>query len=237
MKLSIIIPCYNEKNTIEKIVNQLNSLKIKKQIILVDDKSNDGTTQLIKRISKKLDRVIFHKKNLGKGGAIKSAKKFINGDYVVIQDADLEYDPKNLITMFNLMIKKKYDVLYGSRVLGSNRYVNNENFTSLFRVFANHALTVFSNIVNKQKLTDAHTCYKMFKKEIFNKISLKENGFSFCPEINTKVSNLDIIIHEVPINYKGRSYQEGKKISFSDGIKALYTVIKYSSNKWKIKLL
>ncbi|MDC1177927.1 glycosyltransferase family 2 protein [Candidatus Pelagibacter sp.] len=231
MKLSIIIPCYNEKNTIEKIVNQLNSLKIKKQIILVDDKSNDGTTQLIKRISKKLDRVIFHKKNLGKGGAIKSAKKFINGDYVVIQDADLEYDPKNLITMFNLMIKKKYDVLYGSRVLGSNRYVNNENFTSLFRVFANHALTVFSNIVNKQKLTDAHTCYKMFKKEIFNKISLKENGFSFCPEINTKVSNLDIIIHEVPINYKGRSYQEGKKISFSDGIKALYTVIKYSSNK------
>ena len=231
MKLSIIIPCYNEKNTIEKIVNQLNSLKIKKQIILVDDKSNDGTTQLIKRISKKLDRVIFHKKNLGKGGAIKSAKKFINGDYVVIQDADLEYDPKNLITMFNLMIKKKYDVLYGSRVLGSNRYVNNENFTSLFRVFANHALTVFSNIVNKQKLTDAHTCYKMFKKEIFNKISLKENGFSFCPEINTKVSNLDIIIHEVPINYKGRSYQEGKKISFSDGIKALYTVIKYSSHK------
>ena len=227
MKLSIIIPCYNEKNTIEKIVNQLNSLKIKKQIILVDDKSNDGTTQLIKRISKKLDRVIFHKKNLGKGGAIKSAKKFINGDYVVIQDADLEYDPKNLITMFNLMIKKKYDVLYGSRVLGSNRYVNNENFTSLFRVFANHALTVFSNIVNKQKLTDAHTCYKMFKKEIFNKISLKENGFSFCPEINTKVSNLDIIIHEVPINYTGRSYDEGKKIVASDGIRAIVTIIKY----------
>ena len=237
MKLSIIIPCYNEKNTIEKIVNQLNSLNIKKQIILVDDNSNDGTTQLIKKISKKIDRIVFHKKNLGKGGAIKSAKKFINGDYVVIQDADLEYDPKNLITMFNLMIKKKYNVLYGSRVLGSNRYVNNENFTSLFRVFANHALTIFSNIVNKQKLTDAHTCYKMFKKKIFNKISLKENGFSFCPEINTKISNLDIIIHEVPINYKGRSYQEGKKISFSDGIKALCTIIKYTSNKWKIKLL
>ena len=231
MKLSIIIPCYNEKNTIEKIVNQLNSLNIKKQIILVDDNSNDGTTQLIKKISKKIDRIVFHKKNLGKGGAIKSAKKFINGDYVVIQDADLEYDPKNLITMFNLMIKKKYNVLYGSRVLGSNRYVNNENFTSLFRVFANHALTIFSNIVNKQKLTDAHTCYKMFKKKIFNKISLKENGFSFCPEINTKISNLDIIIHEVPINYKGRSYQEGKKISFSDGIKALCTIIKYTSNK------
>jgi len=231
MKLSIIIPCYNEKNTIEKIVIKLNSLKIKKQIILVDDNSNDGTTKIIENISKKLDKVIFHKKNLGKGSAIKSAKKFINGDYVVIQDADLEYDPKNLISMFNLMIDKKYDVLYGSRVLGGNRYINNQNFTSLFRVFANHVLTIFSNIVNKQKLTDAHTCYKMFKREIFNKIKLKENGFSFCPEITTKVSNLNISIHEVPINYKGRSYQEGKKISFCDGIKALYTVIKYSIRK------
>ena len=126
------------------------------------------------------------------------------------------------------MIDKKYEVLYGSRVLGGNRYINNQNFTSLFRVFANHVLTISSNIVNKQKLTDAHTCYKMFKREIFNKIKLKENGFSFCPEITTKVSNLNISIHEVPINYKGRSYEEGKKISFSDGIKALYTIIKYS---------
>ena len=169
MKLSIIIPCYNEKNTIEKIVIKLNSLKIKKQIILVDDNSNDGTTKIIENISKKLDKVIFHKKNLGKGSAIKSAKKFINGDYVVIQDADLEYDPKNLISMFNLMIDKKYEVLYGSRVLGGNRYINNQNFTSLFRVFANHVLTISSNIVNKQKLTDAHTCYKMFKREILIK--------------------------------------------------------------------
>ena len=201
MKLSIIIPCYNEKNTIEKIVIKLNSLKIKKQIILVDDNSNDGTTKIIENIGKKLDKVIFHKKNLGKGSAIRSAKKFINGDYVVIQDADLEYDPKNLISMFNLMIYKKYEVLYGSRVLGGNRYINNQNFTSLFRVFANHVLTIFSNIVNKQKLTDAHTCYKMFKKDIFNKIKLKENGFSFCPEITTKVSNLNISIHVYTTTY------------------------------------
>ena len=228
MKLSIIIPCYNEKNTIEKVIDQLNSLKIKKQIILVDDCSTDGTTTIIKNMKKKIDKVIFHKKNLGKGGAIKSAKQFINGDYVVIQDADLEYEPKNLIYMFNLMISKKYNVLYGSRVLNSSRYISNNNFTSLFRIFANHILTIFSNILNKQNLTDAHTCYKMFKKEIFNKIILKENGFSFCPEINTKVSNLKIDIHEVPINYKGRSYEEGKKISFNDGIKALYTIIKYS---------
>jgi len=228
MMLSIIIPCYNEKNTIEKVVDQLNSLKIKKQIILVDDCSNDGTTEIIENIKKKIDKVVFHKKNLGKGGAIKSAKPFINGDYVVIQDADLEYEPKNLIHMLNLMIDKKYNVLYGSRVLGGNRYIDNDNFTSFFRIFANHMLTMFSNIVNNQKLTDAHTCYKMFKKDIFNKIILKENGFSFCPEINTKVSNLNIDIYETPINYKGRSYEEGKKISFSDGIKALYTIIKYS---------
>ena len=228
MMLSIIIPCYNEKNTIEKVVDQLNSLKIKKQIILVDDCSNDGTTEIIENIKKKIDKVVFHKKNLGKGGAIKSAKPFINGDYVVIQDADLEYEPKNLIHMFNLMIDKKYNVIYGSRVLGGNRYIDNDNFTSFFRIFANHMLTMFSNIVNNQKLTDAHTCYKMFKKDIFNKIILKENGFSFCPENNTKVSNLNIDIYETPINYKGRSYEEGKKISFSDGIKALYTIIKYS---------
>ena len=233
MVLTIIIPVYNEINTIKAILDKIISLKkIKKQIIVIDDFSTDGSREIIKRFyEKKINKVIYHKKNLGKGGAIKSAKKFISGDYVVIQDADLEYDPKNLITMFILMIKKKYDVLYGSRVLGANRYVNNENFTSLFRVFANHVLTIFSNIVNQQRLTDAHTCYKMFKKEIFSKISLKENDFSFCPEINTKVSNLKITIHEIPINYKGRSYKEGKKISFSDGVKALYTVIKYSLNK------
>ena len=228
MLLTIIIPCYNEKSTVEKVIRKLNSLKIKKQIILVDDCSNDGTTEIIESLEKEVDKVIFHKKNFGKGGAIKSAKNFIHGDYVVIQDADLEYNSENLTYMFNLMIDKKYDALYGSRVLGSNRYRNNNNFTSFFRVFANHFLTEFSNIINNQKLTDAHTCYKMFKTEIFNKIVLVENDFAFCPEVNTKISNLNVSIQEIRIDYKGRSYKEGKKISFIDGMKALYTIIKYS---------
>ncbi len=226
-KLSIIIPCYNEKRTINLILDKLNELKLKKQTILVDDCSNDGTKDIIQNNSNKVDKVIFHEKNLGKGGAIISAKKFVDGDYVVIQDADLEYNPNDLEVMLNMMIENSYEVLYGSRVLNKQRY-KNDNFTSVFRIFANHLLTIFSNVFNNQNLTDAHTCYKMFKKSVFDKIELKEYDFAFCPEITTKISNLKIKIHETSISYQGRSYSEGKKISFKDGFKALYTVIKYS---------
>ncbi len=227
MKLSIIIPCFNEEKTIQTLIDKVYNLKIDKQIILIDDKSQDGSCKILKNNEDKIDKIIFHEKNLGKGGAIISAKKYIEGDFVVIQDADLEYDPSDLIRMFSEIVKKKYDVLYGSRVLKKKRY-NNKDFTSNFRIFANHFLTIFSNIINKQNLTDAHTCYKMFSKSLFNKVELKENDFSFCPEITTKVSNLNIKIHEISINYQGRTYNEGKKITFMDGFKALYTLMKYS---------
>ena len=227
MKLTIIIPCYNEKKTIKDLIDKVYNLNIDKQIILVDDNSNDGTTEIINNLKNKVDKIIFHEKNLGKGAGIISAKKFIKGDYVVIQDGDLEYDPNDLLKMIDYMTKNNYKVLYGSRVLMKNRYSNKE-FISNFRVLANHFLTIFSNIINKQTLTDAHTCYKMFKKEVFESIDLLEYGFSFCPEITTKISNLKIPIYEIPINYKGRTYKEGKKISFKDGLKALYTIIKYS---------
>lgn len=227
MKLSIIIPCFNEEKTIKILIDKVYSLKIEKQIIVVDDKSQDRSSKILKNNEDKIDKIIYHEKNLGKGGAIISAKKYIEGDFVVIQDADLEYDPNDLIRMFDEIVKKKYEVLYGSRVLKKKRY-NNKGFISNFRIFANHILTIFSNIINKQNLTDAHTCYKMFSKSLFNKITLKENDFSFCPEITTKVSNLNILIREISINYQGRSYNEGKKITFMDGFKALYTLIKYS---------
>ena len=227
MKLSIIIPCYNEKKTIKDLINKVCNLDIDKQIILIDDNSNDGTKEIINGIKDKVDKIIFHEKNLGKGAGIISAKKIVNGDFVVIQDADLEYDPDDLLIMFKHIMKNNYDVLYGSRVLRKKRY-NNNDFTSNFRIFANHILTIFSNIINTQNLTDAHTCYKMFSKKVFNEIELQECDFAFCPEITTKISNLGIPIYEIPISYKGRTYKDGKKISFKDGFKAIYTIIKYS---------
>ena len=224
----MIIPCYNEKNTILKILNQVEKIKnIKKQIILIDDKSTDGSRELIKKFKFKSDfKLIFHKNNLGKGACIKSAKKYIYGDIVVIQDADLEYSPTDYHKLIKPIVLKKTNIVYGSRVLERNRY-KAQNFSSIFRVFANHILTLFSNYINNQNLTDAHTCYKTIRSNIYKKIILKENGFSFCPEITTKISNLEEDIIEVPIKYFGRTYEEGKKISFLDGFSAIIAIIKY----------
>ncbi len=226
--LTIIIPVYNEINTIEKIIYKVNEINfISKEIILVDDASTDGTKSLIKsRLSKKVTKVIYHKENQGKGSAIRSAQSFINGDYVIIQDADLEYNPNDYYNLLKPIMNGKCDVVYGSRVLNKNRY-KLKNFTSIFRIFANHILTIISNLINNQKLTDAHTCYKLFKTDVFKNIKLEENGFSFCPEVTTKISNMKINIIEIPISYKGRDYKSGKKIKFSDALKALNTLIKY----------
>jgi len=225
-KLSIIIPVYNEKNTIEKLLNKIHKLvDIKKEIIVVDDASNDGTKDILIKNKKKITKLIHHKKNIGKGGAIRSAKKFIKGNVVIIQDADLEYDPADYYKLLG-HIMRGHDVVYGSRVLGGSRYLS-KNFSSFMRIFYNHALTILSNILNNQNLTDAHTCYKMFNVNIFKKIKLKENDFSFCPEITTKVGLLKLAIKEIPIKYNGRNYSEGKKIKFTDGVKAVITLFKY----------
>ncbi len=230
--LSIIIPVYNEVKTIDKIIAKINKIKnIKKQIIVVDDGSDDGTTEKLKKINKsfKIDKIIYCKNNYGKGHAIRLAQKKIKEKFTLIQDADLEYDPKDYIKIINILKKKNYKIVYGSRVLGINRYSKN-NFTSNIRVFANHILTIISNIINSQNLTDAHTCYKAFDTKIFKKIKLEEDGFSFCPEVTTKISNLGLYIYEVRISYQGRDYKSGKKISFMDGFHALWTLIKYKIN-------
>lgn len=224
--LSIIIPVYNEENTINKILSKVIKLKnLKKEIIVVDDGSTDGTRKILQKNKDKIDRLIFHKKNVGKGGAIKTAKKFINGNVVIIQDADLEYDPSDYFKMLKF-IKKGHKVVYGSRVLGKKRYFL-KNFSSFLRIFYNHVLTILSNILNNQKLTDAHTCYKMFRSDVFKRIKLDENDFSFCPEITTKIGIKKIKIKEVSIKYFGRKYSEGKKITFIDGFKAIKTLFKY----------
>jgi dolichol-phosphate mannosyltransferase len=225
-KLSIIIPVYNEKNTINKLLNKIHKLSdIKKQIIVVDDASYDGSAKILKKNKNKITKLIHHKKNLGKGAAIKSAQKFVKGNVVIIQDADLEYDPRDYYKLLHF-IRSGYKAVYGSRVLGKNRYLL-KNFSSIFRIFFNHILTIISNLLNNQKLTDAHTCYKMFSSDIFLKIRLKENDFSFCPEITTKIGLKKIKIKEVPIKYSGRNYNEGKKIRLIDGIKAIVTLFKY----------
>ena len=226
--LSIIIPVFNEKNTIEKIIHKVNEIDfIKKEIVIVDDGSNDGTKDILRnRISTKVNKVIYHEINLGKGAAIRTGRKYITGNYTIIQDADLEYDPKDYKKLLEPFKNESVNVVYGSRVLGKKRYYNN-NFSSTVRVFFNHMLTILSNLLNNQNLSDAHTCYKVFRTNIFKSIELKENGFSFCPEVTTKLSRLDEKIVEVEINYTGRTYSEGKKTKFLDGIFAIITLFKY----------
>jgi dolichol-phosphate mannosyltransferase len=228
MKLSVIIPVYNEKHTILEILKKVESVKdIRKQIIIVDDGSTDGSYDLINSFNFISDyKIIKHEKNTGKGSCIKSAQKYVLGDIVIIQDADLEYDPKDYKHIISFFYKKNQKVVYGSRVLNKQRY-NQKNFISNFRILANHILTLITNILFFQNLTDAHTCYKVFDGEIFKKICLKENDFAFCPEITAKVSKLGFKISEVPISYYGRNYNEGKKISFYDGIRAIFVLLKY----------
>ncbi len=226
--LTIIIPVLNEINTIDKILDEVNKINfIEKQIILVDDFSTDGTRELIKqKLYKKVNKVIYNEKNFGKGYSIKIAQNFIEGEFTIIQDADLEYSPKDYKNLLEPLLNQGFNVVYGSRVLGKKRY-HLKNFTSIFRIFANHLLTIFSNIINDQNLTDAHTCYKVFRSNLFKQINLQEKGFAFCPEVTTKLSNMKYKIKEIPISYNGRSYKDGKKIKFKDAVDAIIVLLKY----------
>lgn len=230
MKLYVLVPCYNEINTIDIIIKKLININRKLRIILIDDGSKDGTKEFIKKnLKKKVFRFINLKKNHGKGYAINKAKKYIQKDsFVIIQDADLEYNVDDLIKIYDFYKKNNYKVIYGSRLLKKNYKKIYASFNKdIFRIFGNISLTFFSNLLNRQNLTDAHTCYKGFESNIFKKIILCENGFSFCPEINTKISLLNIKIKEIPIRYFSRTKEMGKKIRFTDAFSAIKSVIKY----------
>ena len=228
MKLSIIIPFFNEVNTIEKLLDKINTVvDFDKEIIVVDDYSSDGSRELLQnKLKNKFQKLVLNEKNFGKGYCIIQAKKIINGDIIIIQDADLEYNPDDYKHLLKPIIEGYTNVVYGSRVLGKNRYLS-DNFSSVYRVFFNHVLTTLSNILNSQKLSDAHTCYKVIKKNVFDRINLKEYSFSFCPEITTKLAKINEKILEVPISYTGRSYKDGKKIKMKDGFLAIKTLFKY----------
>ena len=229
--LTIIVPVYNEKKFIRVLLKKLiRIIRIKKQIIIIDDGSSDGTTEILRKEflnNKSISKIIFHKKNSGKGSAIRSAQRFIKGDLVVIQDADLEYNPKDIIKIYNFIKKNQIDVVYGSRVLNKNKYQNTKNFTHLVRIWGNVFLTLVSNLINNQNLTDAHTCYKMIRARLFKKLNLREKGFAFCPEVTTKLSKMNCKIYEVSISYNGRTYNDGKKITSIDGLIARISLIKY----------
>jgi len=225
MKLSIIVPCYNEKDTLPEIISLIKQSPVEeKEIILVDDGSSDGTTDIIRReVEKTVDRVIYHPKNMGKGAAIRSALQYVTGDVVIIQDADLEYDPREYPKLIAPIIEGKADVVYGSRFLGEGPH----RVHMFWHYVGNKLLTILSNMFTNLNLTDMETCYKTFKTAVLKNINLKEKGFGVEPEMTVKMAKQNCRVYEVGISYHGRSYSEGKKINWKDGLKALYLIIKY----------
>lgn len=227
MKLSVVIPCYNEINTIKMIINLVkNSPYPDKEIIVVDDYSTDGTRALLKNeIEQTVDKVIYHEKNKGKGAAVRTGIKEASGDLVIIQDADLEYDPNEYPKLIDPILKGKADVTFGSRFLGGDQH----RVVYFWHKLGNEFLTFISNMFTNLNLTDMETCYKVFKREIIQKINIEEDRFGFEPEITAKISKVkNIRIYEVGISYYGRKYEEGKKIGWKDGIRAIYAIIKYN---------
>lgn len=227
MKLSIIMPCFNEKLTIGLIVKKVLevSLEIERELIIIDDFSTDGTREYLKSIEGKNEnlKVVLHSKNLGKGAALRTGFSEASGDIILIQDADLEYDPYNYSKLLEPIIQGKADVVYGSRFRGGE----SQRVLFLWHSLGNKFLTLLSNIFTNLTLTDMEVCYKVFRREILDQIELRENRFGFEPEITAKISRLRCRIYEVGISYFGRTYAEGKKINWKDGIRAVYVIFKY----------
>lgn len=226
-KISIIIPVYNEINTLEIILGKVNASKmqgLEKEIILVDDASTDGSGELLEKYKQESRYIVdFHPKNMGKGAAIRTAIKYVSGDIVIIQDADLEYDPEDYEELIKLIIEDKADVAYGSRLTGG-KPSRSFKFTHLV---GNKVLTFITNLLYDSTLTDMETCYKAFKAEVIKGIDIKSNRFEFEPEITAKILKKKYRLYETSISYYGRDYAEGKKITWKDGITALFALIKY----------
>jgi glycosyltransferase involved in cell wall biosynthesis len=225
MKLSVLIPCYNEKETIIKVINNIFTNYIDdKEVIIINDFSTDGTTDLLNSLNNKNIKIINHAKNLGKGSAIQSGLKIATGDVILIQDADLEYDSKDYKNLISPILNKNADVVYGSRFLGGKEV----RIHFFWHYIANKLLTFFCNIFTNLNMSDMETGYKVFKANVIKSLNLKEKGFGFEPEITIKLSKKKLIFFEVPISYYGRNYSEGKKITIIDAFIALYCIVRYS---------
>ena len=224
--ISVIIPCYNEKNTIEKIVEKIIALKdLDKEIIIVDDNSTDGTKDILKNIiNKNVSKIYFNETNQGKGFCVKKGIQEATGDIVLIQDADLEYDPREYSKLIKPILDGHADVVYGSRFIGGDE----RRILFFWHTIANRMLTLLSNMFTNLNLTDMETCYKVFKTDIIKKIELQEKGFGFDPEVTAKISKLKPRIFEVGISYFGRTYEQGKKINLKDAFIVLKCIIIYN---------
>jgi glycosyltransferase involved in cell wall biosynthesis len=226
MKLSIVIPCYNERATIRAIVDAVRASPVTNQeIIIVDDCSKDGTRDILRtEIAPLVHKILYHDVNQGKGAALRTGFAAATGDIVLIQDADLEYDPQEYPRLVRPIIEGRADVVFGSRFAGGDAH----RVVYFWHMIGNKFLTLLSNMCTNVNLTDMETCYKVFKREVIQKITIEENRFGFEPEITAKVVKLDVVIYEVGISYYGRTYKEGKKIGWRDGFRAIYAILKYN---------
>ena len=226
MKISIIIPCFNEINTIEKIIDKIIQQNLEDhEIIIIDDHSTDGTRKILEdRIKAKVTKIIYNEKNFGKGFSIKTGINIASGDIILIQDADLEYDPSDYKKLLKPFKEGFADVVYGSRFIGSDE----KRVMYFWHMIGNKILTLLSNMFTNLNLTDMEVCYKVFKADVIKKINLEENRFGFEPEITAKISKKKLRIYEIGVKYFGRTYSEGKKIGWKDGFSALRCIIKYN---------
>ncbi|MFC1541694.1 glycosyltransferase family 2 protein [Candidatus Latescibacterota bacterium] len=223
MKLSIVIPLYNEKSTIREILKRIRQTPFEKEIIIVDDSSTDGSRELLKEMENDSDlRIFYHDKNSGKGASLRTGFKHVTGDIIIIQDADLEYDPSEYKDLIKPITDDKADVVYGSRFLGAPHRV-----LFFWHSVANNILTFISNMLTNLNLSDMETCYKVFRREVIEQISIRSSRFGVEPELTAKIARLNVRIYEIPITYSGRKYSEGKKIGWKDAISALFSIIKY----------
>ena len=225
MKLSVIVPVFNEELTIKEIIKSIESSPVElKEIIIVDDCSTDSTRQILSEINSPLVRIIYNKCNKGKGYSLKRGFSEAKGDICIVQDADLEYDPHEFPKLIQPILENKADVVYGSRFQGSGPH----RVVYFWHRVGNGFLTLMNNFFTDLNLSDMETCYKAFKRNIIQKINIEENRFGFEPEITAKISKMNLRIYEVGISYYGRTYAEGKKISWRDGFRALYCILKYN---------
>ena len=223
--IAVVIPCYNERRTLADLVRRVREAPVaRKQLILVDDCSTDGTTELIRaEIEPLVDRVVYHERNQGKGAAIRSGLEHVTGDIVIIQDADLEYDPHEYPKLIGPIVEGKADVVYGSRFTGEGPH----RVHLFWHYVGNRILTLLSNVFTNLNLTDMETCYKVFRAEVIRSIRIRQNRFGIEPELTAKIARLRCRVYEVGISYYGRSYEEGKKIGWKDGVKAIYCIVRY----------